>query len=85
MDCSPQAPLSMGFFRHKCWSRLLFPSSGDLPNSGIKPASPEILGRFFTAVKKEMATHSSTLAWKIRWMEEPGRLETMGLQRVEHN
>ena len=31
---------------------------------------------------KEMATHSSTLAWKILWMEEPGRLQSMGLQRV---
>ena len=33
-----QAPLSMGFFRQKHWSGLPFPSSGDLPNSGIKPA-----------------------------------------------
>ena len=31
--------------------------------------------------EKEMATHSSTLAWKIPWMEEPGRLQSMGLQR----
>ena len=29
-------------------------------------------------VEKEMATHSSTLAWKILWMEEPGRLQSMG-------
>ena len=32
--------------------------------------------------KKEMATHSSTLAWKIPWMEELGRLQSMGSQRV---
>ena len=32
----------------------------------------------------EMATHSSILAWKIPWMEEPGRLQSMGLQRVRH-
>ena len=32
-----------------------------------------------------MATHSSTLAWKIPWMEEPGRLQSMGSQRVGHN
>ena len=32
-----------------------------------------------------MATHSRTLAWKIPWMEEPGRLQCMGLQRVRHN
>ena len=31
-------------------------------------------------LEKEMATHSSTLAWKIAWMEEPGRLHSMGLR-----
>ena len=36
-------------------------------------------------LEKEMATHSSTLAWKIPWMEEPGRLQSMGLQRVGHD
>ena len=32
-----------------------------------------------------MATHSSTLAWKVPWMEEPGRLQSMGSLRVRHN
>ena len=36
-------------------------------------------------LEKEMATHSSTLAWKIPWMEEPGRLQSMGSQRVRHD
>jgi len=36
-------------------------------------------------LEKGMATHSSTLAWKIPWMEEPGRLQSMGLQRVGHD
>ena len=36
-------------------------------------------------LEKEMATHSSTLAWKISWMEEPGRPQSMGLQRVAHD
>ena len=36
-------------------------------------------------LEKEMATHSSILVWKIPWMEEPGRLQSMGLQRVRHN
>ena len=35
-------------------------------------------------LEKEMATHSSTLAWKIPWTEEPGRLQSVGLQRVGH-
>ena len=36
-------------------------------------------------LEKEMATHSSILAWKIPWMEEPGRLQFMGLQRAGHD
>ena len=40
------------------------------------------LGR---SLEKEMATHSSTLAWKIPWMEEPGRLQPMRPQRVGHD
>ena len=35
--------------------------------------------------EKAMAPHSSTLAWKIPWMEEPGRVQSMGLQRVGHD
>ena len=35
-------------------------------------------------LKKEMTTHSSILTWKIPWMEEPGRLQSMGSQRVGH-
>ena len=37
------------------------------------------------ALEKEMATHSSTLAWKILWTEEPGGLQFLGSQRVGHN
>ena len=36
-------------------------------------------------LEKEMAPHSSTLAWKIPWMEDSGRLQPMGLQRVGHD
>ena len=36
-------------------------------------------------LEKEMATHSSILAWKIPWMEEPGRLQSMGSQRVGYD
>jgi hypothetical protein len=36
-------------------------------------------------LEKEMAIHSSTLAWKIPWMEEPDRLQSMVLQRVRHD
>ena len=37
------------------------------------------------ALEKEMAAHSSTLAWRIPWREEPGRLLSMGSQRVGHD
>ena len=36
-------------------------------------------------LEKEMATHCSTLAWKIPWTEEPGSLQSMGSQRVRHD
>ena len=36
-------------------------------------------------LEKEMAIHSRTIAWKIPWTEEPGRLQPMGLQRVGHD
>ena len=36
-------------------------------------------------LEKEMATHSSTLAWKVPWTEKPGRLQSMGLQGVRHD
>ena len=36
-------------------------------------------------LEKEIAIHSSTIAWKIPWTEEPGRLQSMGSQRVGHN
>ena len=36
-------------------------------------------------LEKEMAVHSGTTAWKIPWTEEPGRLQSMGSQRVRHD
>ena len=37
------------------------------------------------STEKAMASHSSTLAWKIPWMEEPGRLQSMGSLRARHD
>ena len=42
-----QSPLPMGFSRQEYWSRLPFPSPGDLPHPGIELASPALAGRFF--------------------------------------
>ena len=52
------------------------------------PAVPETWVRYLgreDPLEKEMATQSSILAWKIPWMEEPGRLQFMGSQRIQHD
>ena len=46
---------------------------------------PQNLPILSVVLEKAMAPHSSTLAWKIPWTEEPGRLQTMGLWRVGHD
>ena len=48
MDYSYQAPLSMGLPKQEYWSGLPFPSSGDFPNTGIKPESPALASGFLT-------------------------------------
>ena len=71
MDCSPPASLSMGFSQQKDWCGLLFPSPGDLPDPGIKPESPALAGRFFTAelprkkcqVEEQQLKDENTGAW----------------------
>ena len=51
---------------------------------GMQETQVQSLG-WEVPLEKEMATHSSTLAWKIPWREEPGRLQSMGSQRVGHD
>ena len=53
-------------------------SAGDPGGTGLIPG----LGR---ALEEGMATHSSILAWKILWTEEPGGLQSMGSPRVRHD
>ena len=60
----------------------LFPSPSRLP--AMWETRVWSLGRE-DPLEKEMATHSSTLAWKIPWTEEPGGLHSMGSQRVQHD
>ena len=52
--------------------------------STMRETQVQSLGRE-DPLEKEMATHSSTTAWKIPWTEEPGRLQSMGSQRVGHD
>jgi len=51
----------------------------------LEPQSELSISLSYASLEKEMATHSSTLAWRIPWREEPGRLQSMGLQRVGHD
>ena len=58
------------------------------PNSHLKTITEAymvITGIEHRSLKKAMAPHSSTLAWKIPWTEEPGRLQSMGSLRVGHD
>ena len=53
------APLSVGFSRQEYWSGLPFPSPEDLPNPGIEPGSPHIVGRRFTIwATRQVVTHT---------------------------
>ena len=62
-----------------------FPGGSDSKASSCNAGDPgQSLGRE-DPLEKEMATHSSTLAWKIPWKEEPGGLQFMGSQRVGHD
>ena len=49
------------------------------------PSLYRIVLSFRASMEKEMATHSSILAWRIPWTEEPGMLQSMGSQRVGHD
>ena len=46
---------------------------------------PAMKETWVQSLEKEMATHSSILAWRIPWTEKPGRLQSMGSQRVGHD
>ena len=58
---------------------------GYSPRSGKELDTTERLHFHFPALEKEMATHSSVLAWRIPGMAEPGWLPSMGLHRVGHD
>ena len=62
-----------------------FPGGSDGKASACSAGDLGLILGLGRSLEKEMATHSSTLAWKIPWTEEPGRLQTMGSQRVRHD
>ena len=77
---------SMGSHRVRPRYHKIHPSKGWMVKhlSTTQKTRVQFLG-WEDLLEKEMATHSSTLAWKIPWTEEPGRLQSMRSQRVGHN
>ena len=69
----------MWIWRPLCWSTEL-ESLGVLETT-CQASTPSLV----CLLEKAMAPHSSTVAWKIPWMKEPGRLQSVGLWRVRHN
>ena len=64
------------------WASLVVPTMKNLPS--VQELQVQSLGRE-DPLEKEMATHSSILAWRIPWTEKPGGLQSMGSQRVGHD
>ena len=71
-----------GYLGCTCWASLVAQTVKRLPT--MQETRLRSLGRK-DLLEKAMVTHSSTLAWKIPWTKEPGRLQSMGLQRVGHD
>ena len=78
---------SFSFLVYKIWivTVLTIEIENNIYMLNSKQGECSTNGSHYYYCPKEMATHSSTLAWKIPWMEEPGRLQSMGSQRVGHN
>ena len=62
-----------------------FPGGSDGKESAFSLGDPGLIRGQEDPLEKEMATHSSVLAWEIPWIEEPGGLQSMGLPRVRHD
>ena len=67
---------------HSLWASRVSQTINNLP--GVSETQAGFLGRE-DLLEKEMATHSSILAWRTPWTEEPGGLQSMGPQRVGYN
>ena len=64
---------------------MSFPGGSDGKASACNAGDPVQSLGWEDLLEKEMATHSSILAWRIPRMEEPGRLQSTGLQRIRHD
>ena len=71
--------------RELIWTFLLFPGGSEVKASACNEGDLGSIPGLGRPLEKEMATHSSILAWRIPWTEEPGRLRSTGWQRVGHD
>ena len=72
----------MGCLLQYSWASLVAQTVKNLP--AIQKTWVQSLG-WEDPLEKRMATHSSILAWRIPWTEEPGKIQSMGSQRLGHN
>ena len=66
-------------------TREVFPGGSEVKESTFSAGDLGSIPELGRSLEKEVASHSSILAWRIPWWEEPGRLQPMGSQRVRHN
>ena len=64
---------------------MSFPGSSDSKETACDVGHPSSIPGLGRSPEKGMVTHSSILAWRIPWTEEPGRLQSIGSQRVRHD
>ena len=72
----------IGYRLQYSWASLVAETVKNLP--AMRETRVRSLG-WEDSLEKDMATHSSILAWRIPWTEEPRRLQSTGLQRVKHD
>ena len=72
-------------FRLVSWGLGLIPGQANKKTPKTNKQNKYFFPLAKSTVEKAMAPHSSTLAWKIPWTEEPGRLQSMGSLRVGHD
>ena len=68
-----------------CVVYLGFPHGSDSKAPACKAGDLGLIPESGRSLEKEMATHSSILAWRTQWTEEPGGLQSMGSQRVKYH
>ena len=82
MEKNQEVYRQTGIYREYIWASLVAQTVKNLP--ATQETWVQSLG-WEDALEKGMATHSSILAWRIPWTEEPGVLQMMGSQKVRHN